>query len=127
METYNPYLSLPGITTEELTILHQSTSSLTDDQKQSFYMIYSGKRKNPQEILLFALLGLVGIAGVHRFAIGEITMGVLYFFTAGFFFVCTIIDLMNYKEIANDYNQKMAFESFHVVKMQVNSSQAQSY
>ncbi|MDB5128042.1 MAG: hypothetical protein JWQ85_2274 [Mucilaginibacter sp.] len=47
METYNPYLSLPGITTEELTILHQSTSSLSDAQKQSFYMIYSGKRKNP--------------------------------------------------------------------------------
>ena len=117
METYNPYLSLAGITTAELTILHQTTTGLSDIQKQSFYNIYVTKRKNPQEILIFALLGLVGIAGIHRFAIGEITMGVLYLFTAGFFFVCTIMDLINYKSIANEYNQKMAYESVNIIKM----------
>jgi TM2 domain-containing membrane protein YozV len=119
MESYNPYMSLPGITTEEMIILDRTTSSLSDTQEQSFYMIYSTKRKNPQDILLFALLGLVGIAGIHRFVIGEITMGVLYLFTAGFFFVCTILDLINYNSIANDYNQKMAYESFNIAKMGV--------
>jgi TM2 domain-containing membrane protein YozV len=120
METHNPYMSLPGITTEELIILDRTTSGLNDTQKQSFYMIYSSKRKSPQDILIFALLGLVGIAGVHRFIIGEIVMGVLYLFTAGFFFVGTIVDLINYKSIANDYNQKMAYESFNLVKMGAN-------
>ncbi|RYU89352.1 TM2 domain-containing protein [Mucilaginibacter terrigena] len=119
METYNPYMSLPGITTEELTILHQTTTGLSDSQKQSFYNVYIGKRKNPQEILIFALLGLFGIAGIHRIMMGEITMGILYLFTAGFFFVCTIMDLINYKSLTNDYNQKMAYESVNIIKLGV--------
>lgn len=119
METYNPYMSLPGITTEEMTILHQTTSGLSDTQKQSFYNIYISKRKNPQDILIFALLGLFGIAGIHRIVMGEITMGILYLFTAGFFFIGTIMDLINYKTIANEYNQKMAYESFNIAKMGV--------
>lgn len=119
METYNPYMSLPGITTEELTILHQTTNGLSDSQKQSFYNIYITKRKSPQDILIFALLGLVGIAGIHRIVMGQITLGVLYLFTAGFFFVCTIMDLINYKEITNEYNQKMAYESMITIKMSV--------
>lgn len=119
METYNPYMSLPGITTEEMTILYQTTSGLSDSQKQSFYNIYISKRKNPQDILIFALLGLFGIAGIHRIVMGEITMGILYLFTAGFFFIGTIMDLINYKSLANEYNQKMAYESFNIAKMGV--------
>ena len=119
METYNPYMSLPGISREELTILHQTTNGLNDAQKQSFYNIYVSKRKSPQDILIFALLGLGGIAGIHRFVMGEITMGVLYFFTAGFFFVCTIMDMINYESITNEFNQKMAYESLQISKMGV--------
>jgi TM2 domain-containing membrane protein YozV len=119
METYNPYMSLPGITTEEMTILYQTTSGLSDSQKQSFYNIYISKRKNPQDILIFALLGLFGIAGIHRIVMGEITMGILYLFTAGFFFIGTIMDLINYKSLANEYNQKMAYESVNIIKMGV--------
>ncbi|MFA6246827.1 MAG: TM2 domain-containing protein [Mucilaginibacter sp.] len=119
METYNPYLSLPGITTEELTILRQTTSGLSDAQKQMFYNIYISKRKNPQDILILALLGLIGIAGIHRIVMGQVTMGVLYLFTAGFFFVCTIMDLINYKSLTNEYNQKVAYESVSILKMGV--------
>jgi TM2 domain-containing membrane protein YozV len=119
METYNPYMSLPGITPEELIILHQTTTGLSDAQKQVFYNLYLSKRKSPQDILIFALLGLVGIAGIHRIIIGEITMGVLYFFTAGFFFIGTIMDLINHKTIANEYNQKMAYESVSIIKIGV--------
>ncbi|MFD0795245.1 TM2 domain-containing protein [Mucilaginibacter litoreus] len=119
MNTYNPYMSLPGITTEEMTFLHQATAELTDTQKQSFYMVYSGKRKSPQDILIFTLLGFIGIAGVQRILVGQIVMGILYFFTAGFCFIGTIVDLINHQSLANEYNQKMAFESFHIAKMGV--------
>jgi hypothetical protein len=44
-------------------------------------------------------------------------MGILYLFTAGFCFIGTIIDLVNYKTLANDYNRKMAYESFQVAQM----------
>ncbi|MBB5397361.1 TM2 domain-containing protein [Mucilaginibacter sp. AK015] len=117
MNTYNPYMSLPGITTEELAVLHQATSSLTDTQKQSFYMIYSSKRKSPQDILLYTLIGFVLVAGVQRFMVGQTVMGLLYLFTGGFCLIGTIVDLINHQSIANEYNQKMAYESFNIAKM----------
>ncbi|MBD1393518.1 TM2 domain-containing protein [Mucilaginibacter glaciei] len=117
METYNPYMSLPGITTEEMAFLHQATNELNDTQKQSFFMAYSGKRKSAQDILIFTLLGFVGIAGVQRFITGQILMGIFYFFTAGFCFIGTIVDLINHEAIATDYNKKMAYESFQIAKM----------
>jgi TM2 domain-containing membrane protein YozV len=117
MNTYNPYMSLPGITPEEMGFLHQATNDLSDAQKQSFYMIYSSKRKSPQDILIFTLLGFIGIAGVQRFLVGQVMMGIFYFFTAGFCFIGTIVDLVNHQSIANEYNQKMAYESFQIAKM----------
>ncbi|PAW92791.1 hypothetical protein CKK33_04495 [Mucilaginibacter sp. MD40] len=117
MNAYNPYLSLPGITTEEMAFLHQATNDLTDSQKQSFYMVYSGKRKSAQDVLIFTLIGFIGIAGVQRFMLGQTVMGLLYFFTAGFCFIGTIVDLINHQSLANEYNQKMAYESFQIVKM----------
>ncbi|QHS54944.1 TM2 domain-containing protein [Mucilaginibacter sp. 14171R-50] len=117
MNTYNPYMSLPGITTEELAVLHQATSSLTDSQKQSFYMIYSSKRKSPQDILLYTLIGFVLVAGVQRFMVGQTVMGLLYLFTGGFCLIGTIVDLINHQSIANEHNQKMAYESFNIAKM----------
>lgn len=117
MNTYNPYMSLPGITPEEMGFLHQATNDLNDTQKQSFYMIYSSKRKSPQDILIFTLLGFIGIAGVQRFLVGQVMMGIFYFFTAGFCFIGTIVDLINHQSIANEFNQKMAYESFQIAKM----------
>lgn len=117
METYNPYTSLSGITAEEMAFLHQATNGLSDTQKQSFYMVYSGKRKSAQDILIFTLLGFIGIAGVQRFLVGQIGMGVLYFFTAGFCFIGTIVDAINHKSIANEFNRKIAYESFQIAKM----------
>jgi TM2 domain-containing membrane protein YozV len=118
MDMYqNPYMSLPGITTEELMILQQATADLNDEQKKYFYMVYSGKRKSAQDILIFTLIGFLGIAGVQRFIIGQIGMGILYFFTGGFCFIGTIVDLINHKTLATDYNRKMAYESFQIAKM----------
>jgi TM2 domain-containing membrane protein YozV len=117
MNTYNPYMSLPGITTEEMAFLHQATNELSDTQKQNFYMAYTGKRKSPQDILIFTLLGFIGIAGVQRIIVGQIAMGVIYFLTAGFCFIGTIVDLINHQSLALEYNKKMAYESFQIAKM----------
>lgn len=123
MNTYNPYMSLPGITTEEMAVLHQATNDLTDAQKQNFYMIYSSKRRSPQDILIFTLLGFIGIAGVQRFMVGQVMMGLFYFFTGGFCFIGTIVDLINHQSLANEYNQKMAYESFQIAKMGIYNQQ----
>ena len=113
----NPYMGLSGISPEEIALIQQATSELNDDQKRNFFMIYSGKRKSPQDMLIFCLLGTFVIPGLQRFIIGQIGMGILYLFTAGLCFIGSIVDLINYKSLAQEYNKKMAYESFHVVKL----------
>jgi TM2 domain-containing membrane protein YozV len=113
----NPYMSLPGITPEEMGFLQQAIGDLNESQQKYFYMVYSGKRKNPQDILLFTLLGFIGVNGVQRFIVGQIGMGLLYLFTAGLCVIGTIVDLVNYKTIATDFNRKMAYESYQISKM----------
>ena len=116
----NPYMTFQGMTPEEWSYLQQATTELNENQKKYFYMVYSGKRKNPQDILLVTLLGFFCVAGVQRFVVGQIGMGILYFFTGGLCFIGTIVDLINHKSIATEYNRKMAFESFQIAKMNNN-------
>jgi len=113
----NYYMSFKGISSDEMNMLQHLTSDLKGNQVGYFYMIYSSKRKSPQDILLFTLIGLFGASGVQRFMIGEIGMGLLYFFTAGLCMIGTIVDLINHKSLAWEYNKKMLFESYKIASM----------
>ncbi|QQL49319.1 TM2 domain-containing protein [Mucilaginibacter ginkgonis] len=115
----NPYASFPGVTFEEISFLRQMTTGLTESQNQTFLNLYYGRRKSPQDILIFTLIGFIGIAGVQRFVVGQIGMGIIYVFTGGFCLIGTIIDLINHKSLANEYNQKMAYESIEIARMGV--------
>ncbi|MGN6396512.1 MAG: TM2 domain-containing protein [Mucilaginibacter sp.] len=118
MDMYqNPYIAFPGITSEEMFFLQQGTAGLNENQKKQFYMVYSGKRKSAQDILIFTIIGFFGVAGIQRFALNEVVMGLLYLFTGGFCMIGTIIDVVNHKTLADDYNRKMAFESLQIAKM----------
>ena len=111
--------NLKGITPEEFSFLQQITSGMTDQQAQQFVLFYSGKRQNPSDLLLFTLLGLFILAGIQRFIIGQIGMGILYFLTGGLCFIGTIFDALNHKSLAMEHNQKMALECAQLVKMQM--------
>jgi len=113
----NPYMAFPGITPEELAFLQQGTADLNENQKKYFYMVYSGKRKNPSDMLLFSLIGLFLVPGLQRFIVGQIGMGLLYLFTVGLCFIGSIVDLVNHKSLADEFNRKMAYESFQMAKM----------
>jgi TM2 domain-containing membrane protein YozV len=108
---------LYDVTPEELVTINSRIKDFSDDQIAQFCMIYRSKRKDPQLILILCLLGLVGIAGVQRFFIGHIGMGILYFFTAGLCFIGTIIDAVNHKELALEYNAKMITETLSMLNM----------
>jgi TM2 domain-containing membrane protein YozV len=108
---------LYDITPEELVTINSRTQGFSDDELSQFCMIYRSKRKDPQLILILCLLGLVGIAGVQRFVIGHIGMGILYFFTGGLCLVGTIIDAINHKELAMEYNAKMITETLSMLNM----------
>ena len=104
-------------TPEELITINSRTKDFSDDELTQFCMIYRSKRKDPQLILILCLLGLVGVAGVQRFIIGNIGMGILYFFTAGLCFIGTIVDAVNHKELALEYNAKMITETLSMLNM----------
>jgi len=108
---------LYDVTPEELLTINSRIKDFSDDELSQFCMIYRSKRKDPQLILILCLLGLVGVAGVQRFVIGNIGMGILYFFTAGLCFIGTIIDAVNHKELAMEYNAKMITETLSMLNM----------
>ncbi len=110
-------INLKGMSPEEYSYLQQVMTGLDKRQSQHFVMFYSGRRKDPQEILLFTLLGFLGIAGIQRFIIGQMGMGILYILTAGLCFIGTIVDVINHKTLAFEHNQKAAYESAQLVKM----------
>lgn len=108
---------LYDVTPEELMTINARTKNFTDEELSQFCVIYRSKRKDPQLILILCLVGLVGIAGLQRFIIGHIAMGILYFFTAGLCFIGTIVDIINHKELALEYNAKMITETLSMLNM----------
>lgn len=118
----NPTLMslLYDTTPEELIQIDSLTKGFSDQQLQQFVMIYRTKRKDPQTILLCCLLGLIFFAGIHRFVMGQIGMGVLYLFTAGLCLIGTIVDAINHKELALEFNQQMIGETLGMMNMMKN-------
>lgn len=81
---------------------------MSDDQARNFAIAYRSQRRDPTTVLLLTLLGFLGLAGVQRFYLQQIGMGLLYLFTIGFCLIGTIIDLVNHKSLAFKYNQEKA-------------------
>jgi TM2 domain-containing membrane protein YozV len=106
----NVLLHLPELQGMELNHVQMLIKDFNDKQAQNFAMIYRARRRDPQMILLTCLVGFLGFAGIHRFLVNQIGMGILYFFTAGLCFIGTIVDAVNYQSIAFEYNRQIAGE-----------------
>jgi TM2 domain-containing membrane protein YozV len=108
---------LYDVTPEELITINSRTKGFSDEELTHFCMIYRSKRKDPQTILLLCLLGLVFVAGIHRFVLGHTGMGILYFFTGGLCWIGTIVDAVNHKELTIEYNAQMITETLAMLNM----------
>lgn len=106
----NALLHLPEIQGMELNHVQTLIKDYTDKQAMHFATIYRSRRRDPQLILLTCLVGLLGLAGIHRFLLNQIGMGILYFFTAGLCFIGTIVDAVNHQTLAFEYNRQVANE-----------------
>jgi TM2 domain-containing membrane protein YozV len=51
--------------------------------------------KSKMTAIILCLIGFLGIAGIHHFYVGKTGMGILYFFTIGFFFIGTLISIFS--------------------------------
>jgi TM2 domain-containing membrane protein YozV len=110
------YQYFPTLDMEEYNFLQSLTKDFSETQMQQFCTIYSARRKDPQLILILALVGFLGISGIHRFLLGQIGMGILYLFTGGLCLIGTIIDLINHKKLTRDFNFKKAHQTAMMVK-----------
>jgi len=118
MEAYqNTYDGFSGMTMDEYSFLHHASAGLNQNQMQTFMLVYNSRRKNPNDILLATLLGFLGLAGVQRFMTKQYVLGFLYLITGGFFAIATLVDLLTYKTMANDYNRHLAYECYHIAKV----------
>jgi TM2 domain-containing membrane protein YozV len=99
---------MPNLEQEELYYIQGLVKDFNDDQTRQFANIYNSRRKDPQTILLLTLIGFLGISGVQRFVIDQMGMGLLYLFTGGLCLIGTIVDIVNHKRLANEYNQRVA-------------------
>jgi TM2 domain-containing membrane protein YozV len=107
---------LPELTGEEMLFVQNLINDWPDEKAKSFATVYRARRKEPQLILFTTLLGFIIIAGVQRFVIGQIGMGILYLFTGGLCLIGTIVDLVNYQRLAFESNEKTAREVAALVR-----------
>lgn len=108
---------MPFLDYEEMMFIQQLVEDFSDDQAKEFAMIYTSKRKDYTTVLVLTLIGFLGIGGIQRFYLDSIGMGILYLLTGGVCYIGTIVDLINYKSMTNDFNRKVA----HEVRMMMKS------
>lgn len=99
---------LPELEPDEMAFTQGFFQNFSEPQAQQFTDIYRLRRRKPELILAATLIGFVGFAGIQRFLIGDIGLGILYFFTGGLCFVGTIVDVINYRRLAFEHNVKEA-------------------
>jgi TM2 domain-containing membrane protein YozV len=113
---------LPELEGMELGYIQGILKDMDDQQAGLFAQVYRARRKDSQIVLILCVLGLFGFAGAHRFILGQIGLGILYFFTVGLCFIGTIVDLVNYKSLAYEYNIKIAHETISFMSNYSNNS-----
>lgn len=117
MDQHNILMMFPDMDSEELYNIQALMQGMTENQQQQFLSIYKGKRKDRTLMLILALIGFFGAAGIHRIIAGDIGMGILYFFTVGLCFIGTIVDLINISSFTLKHNLSQATEAANLVKM----------
>lgn len=126
MNQHNILMMFPDMDSEEMYTIQALMQGMTEQQQQQFLSVYKGKRKDRTLMLVLALIGFFGAAGIHRLVAGDIGMGILYFFTAGLCFIGTIVDLININSITLKHNLTQATEAANLVKM-MNNQYPQQY
>lgn len=107
---------LPELEGDELVFIQGLVKEFSPEDLQQFALVYRSRRRDPQTILLTTLIGFLGIAGVQRFLVNQIGMGLLFLLTGGLCVIGTIVDLVNYRKLAFEYNRQQANQIVLMVK-----------
>ena len=101
---------MPELEGQELTTLAGIVRDMTDEQALYFAQGYRGRRKSTSTAYLLLLLSLLGFAGIHRFYLGSIVMGIVYLLTWGFCGIGIVVDLFITKGMTTKVNMQKASE-----------------
>jgi len=101
---------LPELEGDEAAYVGKVLQSYNNDEASKFASVYRARRKDPQTVLLLTLIVFLGFGGINRFYLNQIGMGILYIFTAGLCLIGSVVDIINYKDLAFEYNRKVANE-----------------
>jgi TM2 domain-containing membrane protein YozV len=112
----NPFLNFKSITPTEMAHLNSVTENLSEEKLRNFISVYGTKRRESDLVLLISCIGLLGVAGIQRVLLGQIGMGLLYFFTGGLCLIGTIYDIIKHKELTDEYNVQMANETIQMIQ-----------
>lgn len=104
----NAFQLMPSLEGDEMAFVQELMKDMDDGQAQQFAIAYMSRRKDPNNILIFTVIGFLGIAGIQRFVINQIGMGLLFLLTGGLCLIGTIVDLVNYKKLALEFNTMQA-------------------
>lgn len=107
----NLLLMLPNLDLEEKMFIENLTKDMDENRKKNFIVMYSNKRKDPQNMQTMAIVGLILVPGLQRFMLNQVGMGVLYLLTGGLCLIGSIMDLVNLKKMVLDYNKQQAMET----------------
>lgn len=107
---------LPELEGAEQVYVQGLINEMDNNQAHMFANAYRSRRRDPTTLLLLTLVGFLGIAGIQRFMVNQIGMGVLYVLTGGLCGIGTIVDLVIAKKLAFEYNQQQAQQLAVMVK-----------
>src|ERR1051325_9375407 len=99
---------LPELDEPERFFVERVTTGMSEADIRQFAVAYRQGRKDPQLVLLMAVIGIVAVPGLHRFALGQVGLGFLYLLTYGLLLFGTITDIIRHKELAFTYNRQVA-------------------
>ena len=99
---------LPELDERERWFIERLTTGMSETDIRQFAVAYRQGRKDPQLVLLMAVIGIVAVPGLHRFALGQVGLGFLYLLTYGLLLFGTITDIIRHKELAFTYNRQVA-------------------
>ena len=99
---------LPQLPRPELHQLQRLLEPMPEQAASSFASHYQTQRKDPLILLLLTAMGFLGLAGLGRFYLGQIGMGLVYVITIGFLFIGTIVDVVRHQNLALESNEEIA-------------------
>lgn len=117
---------LPEVEDEELLHVASLIKGMGEEQARQFAAVYRKRRKDFTVTLLLAVVGFLGFAGIHRFYLDQVGLGILYLLTGGLCLIGTIVDMFNHSTLTLEYNKRRADDVAVMIRTAIDDDPSRS-